>query len=973
MLWRNPVWLLGLIPVFILFAPSNFLTRWRRVTGKTEDGERIAAAVKPGGDHRPGWLTSLTRLRVGALTAAVLALAGTALLLPSLQRHLVVLLDASASCGASQIERARTAALAAIGQLNPGDRAAVAAFARDCRLLVPFTAPDNAAHQLEMLEIQAPGPGQTDLKAAFRFCRQLFRERDRNHESGDDRFGTRLDERGRGREPDSNCSILLCTDGRPTAGGPPKADQMAALIGKGIPVHILPIGLPETALLTQRLDLPEILHPGERMLGEWRAVSAQKTTVIARIRLDGRLLNTRRVLLAQGANQIQLPLYGPAGSNRLTPGMHRVEIDFTGPAGRSITAAACAGLIRVAGPARVLLVRREAAGRSLKKSLEIQGMLVTDTDAAGIPEHLAEFSGYGAVIIDNVPALEITEGQQSAIQSYVAGGGGLLVIGGDASLGRGEYYATGLEDLLPVQTDTRQRLLFNRANVLFMLDHSGSMSELAGTGERGDSKQLQAMRGIAAAIQELNPLDEVAILAFDTQPIWLLPFTPVSYRAQIARALSGAGEGGGTDMAAALREVAREFSMPGPQRRHVIILTDGLTARADFQALCRKLRYYQATVSTIGIGNEIDAKLLRDIARWGGGQFFRARPDQVPAVIRKETVRISRDLIQEGSFVPRAAQAAAAAGGGTAPFLEGLIGKMPAVGGYLITKPKNLGTVYLQVGKGDPLLAGWRYGNGQVFVFASDSGSRWLQRWSGKAVYNRLWSQVVRFIERGAADQGLRVATRVTGATARIAVEAVGPDLRLRQGLQLIGQTGAGLRFGFRETAPGRYETEIPVTGKGIQQFEIAEKQSQNWTMGWIWNGSGATEQALGPDWNFLKEIAVNTGGKIGAGPADPDRPMPLTAPRWVWKPVSLRLFLMVLAVLLFVFELALRSTALGQLRAARLLWAGWWAAQQRLIGLFNSLNRPTAGESDLQNRTTDAYRYLAERARRAREASKDE
>lgn len=909
MWWSDPLWLLAL-PVILLVV---FWGRSPATATGLRSGQPAAGA--PG----RGSLRRLTILRAGAVASALLALAGTTILVPSQRRQVVVLIDVSRSLGPNVVEAARRSAMSALDQLAADDRVAVITFAGRPALAVAPTGADQALSQLAAVGMSAPQPERTDLVAALKAGFSILSE---------ERYGDRC--------------LLLFSDGRPTVGGGVE-DELQQFAG--VPIHIVPLGEPGVGLITQEFAVPKSIRAGEWAAATWKVTSSEGRDVTVTILADGKPAARRRLSVPAGYSAIRLEVPSQA------VGLHRVELEVTDDAtGEALPQAACGALLRVQGPAQVLVVREESSSE-VAKALRVQGFHVREQSSARLAETAVGLATFAAVVLDNVPAYRISAAQQEALREYVAGGGGLLVVGGDSSLGRGEYYDSVLEELLPVQTDTRRRLYFTRASLLFVIDHSGSMTEMVGD----TSKQLAAMRAVAAAARELNAYDEVGILTFDEEATWVLPFTPADRRAEIAAAIANIPEGGGTDMTSALVEAARGFEGRGPARRHVVIFTDGLTAGGKkFEELCQKLRAMDATITTVAIGEEVNEKLLRQVAEWGQGRYYRAELDQVPRVVRQETVRISRDLIQEGSFRPAVAT--------SGEVLQGLDQGCPPVLGYLVTKAKSLATVHLTVGEGDPLLAAWRYGDGRVAVFASDSGRRWLAPWSGTPFYNRLWSQVVRFLERGGeGGPGLDLYVLAEGGTVRAVVEAVGDDRRLRTGLQLVGRY-AGRSFDLAETAPGRYEAEVPLETEGFQEFEVLDPQTGAWTIGGLWYPQGVELRSLGPDLALLGRLCADSGGRI----LRPEAPV-LPAVRRSWTPVPLGSFLAFLALALFLAELGFRSLALGQLAMARAALAVWRQAQESLINLATRaqyhVDTQTGGD-----RVTAAHRYLAERMKRARE-----
>jgi Mg-chelatase subunit ChlD len=868
-------------------------------------------------------------LRVITVILLLLALAGTVLPLPSRRQQVVILLDVSDSIDRGEQERARRSALRFLAGLSPRDQAAAVAFAGGQRILTPLVAPENAAAVLAGATLTAPAPEKTNLHGALRLAGTIFTT-------------------GAGAP-----SIILCSDGRATAGG--EVGTFAPFAEK-VRIYTVPVGTPAAGLYSSGLELPEIARPGEEISAGWRVFSDRLQEVTVRLKLNGQTASTRQVKVAAGNNRLQLPLTVPA------TGLARVELEVTGEDGRALPMAGAAGLLRIGAPARVLVLTGVPPS-PLAAALRAQGMAVTEEKIAGFTGARAtpaELNSYAAVVLENIPAYALAKEFQDNLGDYVAGGGGLLVTGGDKALGRGEYYASRLEELLPVRTDTRQRLLFDRLKILFLIDRSGSMSEEVG----GISKQEAAVAGLLAAAAKLNPWDEVGILCFDDKADWILPFTPVGDGKEIQSAVRKISAGGGTELATGLAAAIRGFAGAEAVRRHMVIVSDGMTISADFAALCRRLQEMRVTITTIGVGYDINESLLRDLAVMGEGEFYRADQARLPQVIVAETFRVTRELIQEDIFTPVLRI--------PADFLGGLPDPLPPVLGYLRTRAKTTAEVYLEVGEGDPLLAAWRYGNGRVAVFSADTGERWLSAWIHTQFYNRFFGQLVRFLERGGPDEGIRVFASLEAGTARLVVEATSPDRRLRPGLQLAARDRQGAIFRLRETAAGRYETVIPLDEPGLHLFTVYEINGENWNTGWVFSPPGLEHRQAGPDTAFLDRLASLTGGR-SLTPENPEMPELL----WSWRLVPLRRILIFLALLLFVAELIYRSSFLGQPANAWAALKAWWQRQQMAVeemAEWETEDKKPGADKEYLPEASLSYRYLARRrkARSGEEERKD-
>ncbi len=877
-------------------------------------GRRTPAGGKPGGSPARQYLT---RLRVTTAVLLLLALAGAVLPLPSHRQQVVILLDVSESIDRREQERARRSALRILADLSARDQAAVVTFAGGQRILTPPVTPGTAAAILAGAALTAPDPDKTNLQGALRLAETMFVA-------------------GAG----APC-VVLFSDGRATAGG--EVGAFAPFAGK-VRVYTVPVGTPAAGLYTSGLELPEIARPGEEIAAGWRVFSSRGQEVTVGLKINGQAVGTRRVKVAAGNNRLQLPLTAPAS------GLARVELEVTGEDGRALPMAGAAGLLRVGVPAQVLVLTADPPS-PLAAALRVQGMTVTEenvTAFAGTHATPVELASYAVVVLENVPAYALTKEYQDSLGDYVAGGGGLLVTGGDKALGRGEYYASRLEELLPVRTDTRQRLLFDRMKILFLIDQSGSMGEGVG----GVSKQEAAIAGLLAAAEGLNPWDEVGILGFADKAEWILPFTTVGDGKAIQTAVRKVGASGGTELAAGMEAAIRGFAGAETVRRHMVVISDGMTIPADFAELCRRLLEMRVTITTIGVGYDINEPLLRDLAVMGEGEFYRADEAHLPQIIVAETFRVTRELIQEGIFPP--AQRI------PADFLGGLPDPLPPVAGYLRTKAKQTAEVHLEVGEGDPLLAAWRYGNGRVAVFTADTGRRWLSAWIHRQFYNRFFGQLVRFLARGVPDEGIRVFTALEAGTARLVVEATGPDRRLRPGLQLAARDGQGATFRLRETAAGRYETVIPLDEPGLHLFTVYEINGEDWNTGWVFNPPGLEHRQAGPDNAFLNRLSTLTGGR-SLTLENPEVPEAL----WSWRLVPLRRILILLALILFVAEIIYRSSFLGQPANAWAALRTWWRRQQLAVEEMTKWETDDKKTVDTKEYLPDvslSYRYLARR-----------
>jgi len=920
------------IPILLalLFLVGEWLLWYGlpRITRNSVDPRRTNPNIRP-----------LLFLRIASLLCLLLALFGTSIPLPGRRQNRAILIDISASLGIAHSARERDIALSILDGMKSGDRAAIVAFSGSATLVSGLQTVSLAKETLVNANLSMGNNEQTDVRSAINLANRVL--------TG---------------APGSS-SIVLITDGRTTVGG--SLEDIAA-DSLPFPIHSIALSGQGGGVVSRGLDVPASLRAGDNVSLGWKIESDRTGEIEARIKLDGTVVGRQKIKLEKGSSVAEF------SAGIAEDGLHRVDLEAFEEDGTSIPQLESTALLNVKGKPSVFLVGGKPGESSLAKALRIQGFEIKEGPVSVLPEKSEGYTECSAVILDNVPAIELSEAQQSELRDYVSSGGGLLVVGGNRAFGMGEYYSTRLEDMLPVQTDTRQRIYFTHSQILFLLDHSGSMSDMVGS----TTKLQAAIQGITMSLDHMNPLDEVGILSFDSSATWLLPFTQAKEKKIIRDSLATVPSGGGTALYNALDEMAETFRTSGPARRHVILITDGQDsiAQGDFLDLSQRLEYLGVGMTAIGIGNDINETLLQELADRSSGTFYRSDAETLPVLIDKETTRVSRDLIQEGNFKPRVVR--------TGGPIENLETSIPNIGGYLITRAKPMADVYLDVQGNppvtvdgaknepagfDPLLASWHFGNGTVSVFTADSGLNWLGAWSGKPVFNIFWSQLVKSLERSGNSVGLQAEVLVESSRARLSVEAVGKNRILESGLQLVAGDGKQL-VNLNETAPGHYEADIPLDSTGLVQFSVRDLGGSGSIPVWAWNPSGMETAFKNADIPGLGQLSARSGGVLL--PESGIIPPP-TGISFEW--VSLVIGLLLLALCLFLVELGMRSTMLGQIKMAFALLVQWWQLQiHRFDRGTDENNQSDLTTAEDQEKTMNAYHYLARQyaARMAQEKS---
>ena len=703
---------------------------------------------------------------------------------------------------------------------------------------------------------------------------------------------------GAGREG----KILLISDGNETRGEAGRA--LPLLRSRGIAVSVLPVSL---AGGKNEVYVSDFLVPQQAESGatfELKGSIESLAAADARVKLvrDGVIRREESLALHPGANWLAFK------ETLAEPGTHAYELWVESAADTLAENNRLQGVIDIKGPPRVLYIHSSPAARlAFAAALTAQGYAVVESTPERSPLTLSDIASFDLVVLDNVPAYRLTQAKMETIETYVRDlGGGLVVIGGPQSYGAGGYYRTPLERILPVEMRPPTRIEMPHVALLFVLDKSGSMA----SGPEGATKLDLAKSAALAAADLLNPRDQVGILTFDASWTWLLPFRAVGKGEWISDRLAEIQSDGGTDMYKAVVEAERALAAKEASIKHVLVLSDGLTDKADFPALVGKMAREGITVSTVAIGEDADLSLMASIARDGKGRGYAAvDPLTVPQIFTTETLLVSRDLLVEKSVRPKI-NAALGALKGIAPE------RVPPLLGYVLTHPKPQSELLMQAGE-DPLLVSWRLGLGKVVAFTSDLTGRWGREWIAWRDFPQWAGQLGRSAQRAPAPGRVTADIRQEGDQVKAVVDIINANGTFVDGLNLKANVTASDRATavapLRQTAPGRYEGRLSASQRGAYLLTLHEDRS---------GGTPATigtvpfvvpypreYHELRPNLPLLSRLAEETGGEMlradqweqGIKRLMTPHPAKATAARAIWQPLA------GLGLFLFLADLAAR------------------------------------------------------------------
>ena len=696
--------------------------------------------------------------------------------------------------------------------------------------------------------------------------------------------------------------VLLC-DGNQTAG-----DALTAARAANTPISTVPLpGIAEQEVLVAAVDTPGEVRQGEPFYVEVVVRSTHADDGVLHLLDDSQPVVERPVKLAVGENRFR---FRRSVKDRTMATLTATIGDVRDTLAENNRAA---GVVCAPRPIRVLLVERvPAAADPLVEILRSQGIDVTACLPGKLPLEPAKLRPYDLLVLANVPATSaaaetddrtaaLTDGQAGIIGQYLSDGGGLMVGGGDRAFTSGGYHGTKLEEMLPVLCQIgKDRPRPPRAMVL-VIDESDSM--------QGQSIEL-AKQATRLAVQRLGPRDQVGVIGFKDRCRWIseIRFCTDEGKQIVRDEIDKVdARGGGTNIYPAMHRAYLALNEAYAELKHIIVLSDGLSQPGPFDRLTREIATAGITVSTVGMGKEAAGELLRRIAELGGGRYYACDdPADVPEAFATEAANPPKAGIVEEVVSPQPADPAEV-------FADMDLAGLPRLLGYIETQPKPNSSVVLQTDTGDPLLGWWRYGRGVSVAFTSEMGTAWSPQWLKWPGRGRFWGEVVRHAMRKADRERLKIHVRRSGDRAYVVLDALDEQGRFLNGASAtVDREKKSDKVSLRQIAPGRYAAELAVSPKDTAQFTVTldHDTSPSYTTYRGLAPGYADEFRVRPtDESLLREIARATGGRYAPQPADVFAPSQETVPRTVflWR------YVLIVAVVLLVIDVALKRVAVGQ------------------------------------------------------------
>ncbi len=689
--------------------------------------------------------------------------------------------------------------------------------------------------------------------------------------------------------------VVMFTDGNENRG-----DLLAGALRareKGVEVFTVASGgAVRLPVQVESVALPQRVFSGERFTLSLRLGSSRPLAARMAITFQGQEIGAAPVQLQAGSNPVDMDA-------RITGiGVSLLEVKISGEGTDRVLFSQA---VTVSRP-RVLYV----AGIGGPSQPLMETLKRAEVEVETRPEFPEDIpvKDWDAVVLDNYPDHELSMAESESIAKYVFAGGGLIFIAGENNAQLAKEPRTPFDKVLPVRgdPDTPEK----PTALVLVLDKSQSMS---------GQKIEMAREAAQASLQTVRPTDRIGIIAFDDTFRWVVPIETASDLPRLIKQVDTIVADGSTRIYPPLKAAFDAIRLEKVARRHIIMMTDGVSPPGDMPQLLKDAAAQHITISTIGLGSDVNREMLEEIAKTARGRaYFVEDPTNLPQVMGEETRKVKISLIQDDPVRAVAIQ--------PVEFTDGVnFNRAPRLLGFVRAKAKENTETILRVATGEPLLVRWQFGLGRVIAFMSDARGRWAKNWVSWESFGTLWPQMIRDVSsrdrkvrvgiRAGSNEGERIvfydvvegegpgAASVAEAKAGVAAN-VAPKI-------LVAAPGEAARaIPLEETAPNHYEAHIPASAHGLYRIVSGSTEVSLPESGFYSESDEMAPKEVNR--SLLQQVSAVTGGRMNPTIQQVlDRKGSLVMePRALWP------YWLMLAIVINFLEIAIRKGFFQRLRS---------------------------------------------------------
>ncbi|HEY4365415.1 MAG TPA: VWA domain-containing protein [Bryobacteraceae bacterium] len=641
--------------------------------------------------------------------------------------------------------------------------------------------------------------------------------------------------------------VALISDGKENKGSIARAAWQAQQLG--IPIDTFGLeGKPRPALHLDSISLPSMAFTGEPFPIDLVVSAPSAGPVDLELSAEGKPLAKTQAVLQAGSNPVRMH------TSLNTPGALDLSLNIHSPSGGEIRFEQAVTLRRP----KVLYLTGDPPAQD-QHLMELLAAAQFDVEReTELPK--SKLSDHQLVIFNDWDLESLPDAFKDDVERYVKQGGGLLVIAGEKSMYReGKTKMDALDRTLPA-TLAPPRSPEGTA-VILIIDKSSSM----------EGRKIELARMAASGVVEnLRPIDTVGVLMFDNSFEWAVTPRKAEDRVAIKRLIAGIRPDGGTQIAPALAEAYARVKPGQATYKHIVLLTDGISEEGDSLDLSKRALTDKITISTVGLGQDVNRSYLEKIATGAGGKsYFLNDPAGLEQILLHDVLEHTGSTAVEKLMPAELVK--------QAEILDGVgIDTAPALKGYVRFIPKPSADMILRIDRKEPLLERWQYGLGRSAVFASDAKARWAAEWVNWKGYDKFWTNLSRDLLPH--SQGGEAVAEFDSANGDLVVNyRLGPEVEEPASIPEIFVLGPD---DFRKTLPvkkvaaGTYQGRLAI-GQRQGLFRVRPlEDSRAFPEAGLYRPEAELND-FGSNDALLKQVAAFTGGRYQPDPRnvfDPGR-----------------------------------------------------------------------------------------------------
>jgi Ca-activated chloride channel homolog len=509
--------------------------------------------------------------------------------------------------------------------------------------------------------------------------------------------------------------VVLISDGNENDGAATRAAWQAQQLG--VPVDSIALaGRTQPQLQTQAVGIPGAVFTGERFPVDLTIYSPKATAATVELAAEGKSIGTHQIALSEGDNRVRIRAsLNAAGA-----------IDLSGKVqAAGLGESRFENAVAVRRP-KVAWVSDDPVGSEEHIAQVLTANRFDFVQSKTLPANLDDTQ---LVVFNNDNLEAMSPADKQRVEEFVQRGGGALWIAGERNAWVDHKGAP--ED--PLERSFPAKLAPPRSPegtaVVLIIDKSSSME--------GKKIELARLASIGV-IENLHTEDHVGVLIFDNSFQWAVPMRKAEDKTVIKRLVAGITPDGGTQIAPALTEAYRRIVGQNSTYKHIVLLTDGISEEGDSLNLSREAANNRVTISTVGLGQDVNRVYLEKVAVYAKGKsYFLNDPTGLEQILLRD--------VKEHTGTTAIEKPIRALMKHPSDLLDKVdISTAPVLSGYVRFETRPTADEILELDEKDPLLVRWQYGLGRAAVFASDAKSRWAASWVGWSGFDRLWTNIFR-------------------------------------------------------------------------------------------------------------------------------------------------------------------------------------------------------------------------------------